>query len=181
VVVGGRDLARLSAHKRSQAGVFLVPEGRGIFPSLSVEENLSVWLRRPDERERAFERFPVLAERRRQSAGTLSGGEQQMLALVAALVRPPTVLVVDEPSLGLAPLIVGQVYAALRELRDRGTAILLVEEKAHDVIKLADSIAFMRAGLILWHAPTADVDEERLVSAYLGIGDDANTNHEEAL
>jgi ABC-type branched-subunit amino acid transport system ATPase component len=171
VGLGGDDVTALAPHRRVRHGAFLIPEGRGVFPALTVEENLSLWLASEPEREEAYVRFPALADRRRHLAGSLSGGEQQMLALAPALVRPPTLLVVDEPSLGLAPLIVADVYRALHELRDRGTAILLVEEKAHDVLALADTVAFMSAGRVAWERPTSEVDSDLLVQSYLGIAD----------
>ncbi|HLT70118.1 MAG TPA: ATP-binding cassette domain-containing protein, partial [Acidimicrobiales bacterium] len=169
VGIGGADVTDLPPHRRVEAGVFLVPEGRGIFPGLSVEENLALWLTDPADREAAYERFPRLGERRGQAAGSLSGGEQQMLALAPALVRPPLLLVADEPSLDLAPRIVDEVYDALRELRDRGTAVLLVEEKANDVLALADTVAFLQVGRLAWVAPASEVDEDRLVRSYLGL------------
>jgi ABC-type branched-subunit amino acid transport system ATPase component/branched-subunit amino acid ABC-type transport system permease component len=169
VRLGGEDVTALAPHRRVRRGAFLIPEGRGVFPALTVEENLTLWLSSTPEREAAYARFPALAGRRGQPAGSLSGGEQQMLALAPALAAPPDLLVVDEPSLGLAPLIVAEVYRALRDLRERGTAILLVEEKAHDVLALADRIAFMSAGRIVWERPTADVDSDLLVQSYLGI------------
>jgi ABC-type branched-subunit amino acid transport system ATPase component/ABC-type branched-subunit amino acid transport system permease subunit len=169
VVIGGRDVTKQPPHRRVGAGVFLIPEGRGIFPALTVDENVEVWLPGVDERQQAFDRFPVLAERRTQLAGSLSGGEQQMLALAPALVRSPAVLVVDEPSLGLAPRIVDEVYAALAEIKAAGTAILLVEEKANDALRLADQVAFLDVGRVAWTADADQVDEGRLVSSYLGI------------
>ena len=167
------DVTAFRPHRRVGCGAFLIPEGRGIFPALTVEENLSLWLPLSDERAAAYERFPQIADRRAQVAGSLSGGEQQMLALAPALVKPPALLIADEPSLGLAPLVVAEVYGALRELRSRGTAILLIEEKAHDVMALADAVMFMQAGRVVWRRPTADVDEELLIQSYLGI--DATT------
>ncbi|MBN2624906.1 MAG: ATP-binding cassette domain-containing protein [Acidimicrobiales bacterium] len=169
VRLDGADVTDLPPHRRVAQGAFLIPEGRGIFPALTVDENLAMWLVSPGERDAAYERFPALAGRRAQAAGSLSGGEQQMLALAPALVRPPLLLVVDEPSLGLAPLVVTEVYDALRELRDRGTAVMLVEEKANDVLALADTVAFLRVGHVAWAAPAAEVDEARLVESYLGI------------
>jgi ABC-type branched-subunit amino acid transport system ATPase component/branched-subunit amino acid ABC-type transport system permease component len=169
VELDGTDITAHPAHRRVGAGTFLVPEGRGIFPALSVEENLEIWLPDGDGRTAAYDRFPALGSRRQQTAGALSGGEQQMLALAPALVRPPVLLVADEPSLGLAPRVVEEVYTALRELKDRGTSVLLVEEKAKDVLALADVVAFLRTGTLAFVAPAADVDEERLVHAYLGI------------
>jgi ABC-type branched-subunit amino acid transport system ATPase component/ABC-type branched-subunit amino acid transport system permease subunit len=169
VVLAGRDVTKQPPHRRVGGGVFLIPEGRGIFPGLTVSENVEIWLATTDEQQQAFDRFGVLAERRSQLAGSLSGGEQQMLALAPALVRPPTVLVVDEPSLGLAPRIVDEVYAALAELKAAGTAILLVEEKANDALRLADRVAFLDVGRVAWVADADEIDEGRLVSSYLGI------------
>jgi ABC-type branched-subunit amino acid transport system ATPase component/branched-subunit amino acid ABC-type transport system permease component len=169
VELDGADVTTFPPHRRVPAGVFLIPEGRGIFPALTVDENLTLWLDAAGERDAAYERFPALADRRAQAAGSLSGGEQQMLALAPALVRPPLLLVADEPSLGLAPRIVAQVYEGLRELRDRGTAVLLVEEKAADVLALADTVVFLQVGRVAWAAPAGEVDEARLVQSYLGI------------
>ena len=170
IELDGTDVTSQPPFGRVEAGAFLIPEGRGIFPALSVDENLEIWLPDPDQRAAAYDRFPALGGRRQQPAGALSGGEQQMLALAPALVRPPLLLVADEPSLGLAPLVVDEVYAALRELKERGTTMLLVEEKAKDVLGLADTVAFLDAGNLAFVAPAADVDEERLVQAYLGLG-----------
>jgi ABC-type branched-subunit amino acid transport system ATPase component len=180
VRLGGVDVTARPPHERVRAGAFLIPEGRGIFPALTADENLALWLREAAEREAAYERFPALADRRRQAAGSLSGGEQQMLALAPALVRPPLLLVVDEPSLGLAPLVVEQVYEALRELRDRGTAVLLVEEKANDVLAVADTVVFLQVGRVAWAAAAGTVDEERLVESYLGIRPDGPVDSERA-
>ena len=130
--------------------MLLVPEARGIFPGLTVEENLAVLLRDPALRDRAYERFPILSERRKQVAGLLSGGEQQMLSLAPALADPPKVLIADEPTLGLAPLAAEAVIEAIVELRDRGSAVLLVEEHAQNALKVADTLAFMELGRIVW-------------------------------
>ncbi len=158
----------LAADERARAGLLLVPEARGIFPGLSVEENLRVLLRTVAERQQAYDRFPILSERRRQRAGLLSGGEQQMLSLAPALAQPPQVLIADEPTLGLAPLAAQEVIRALEELRALGTAILLVEEKAHEVLAVADTVAFMELGRVVWQGPRVDADEQRLTAAYLG-------------
>jgi ABC-type branched-subunit amino acid transport system ATPase component len=133
-----------------------------------VEENLAVLLHTPELRTRAYQRFPVLSERRRQAAGLLSGGEQQMLSLAPALADPPTVLIADEPTLGLAPLAASEVMRAIVELRDRGTAILLVEEHAQNALRVADTLAFMELGTITWSGPRADTSVEQLSAAYLG-------------
>jgi ABC-type branched-subunit amino acid transport system ATPase component/branched-subunit amino acid ABC-type transport system permease component len=168
VELADRDVTALRGFERARAGVVLAPEQRGIFPGLSVEENLQVWLPTPGQRDEAFDRFPVLKERRAIPAGSLSGGEQQMLTLVPLLVRPPEVLVADEPSLGLAPLVVQQILRIFLELRDRGTALLLVEEKARDVLEVADFVVFLELGRIGWTGLRAEVDDERLAAAYLG-------------
>ena len=149
--------------------MLLVPEARGIFPGLTVEENLKVLLRDPAERTAATDRFPVLGERLDQHAGLLSGGEQQMLSLAPALAHPPAVLIADEPTLGLSPLAAAAVLDALRELRDRGCAILLVAEKAHEVMGLADTIVFMELGRVVWAGPRDAADAELLAATYLGI------------
>jgi ABC-type branched-subunit amino acid transport system ATPase component/branched-subunit amino acid ABC-type transport system permease component len=168
VRLGGLDVTALSADERVRAGLLLVPEARGIFPGLTVEENLRVLLHTGAQRQRAYDRFPILAERRRQPAGLLSGGEQQMLSLAPALAQPPKVFIGDEPTLGLAPLAAQEVIRALRELRELGSAIMLVEEKAREVMDLADTVAFMALGRIVWVGPREEADEDRLAAAYLG-------------
>ncbi|GLW62670.1 hypothetical protein Arub01_09140 [Actinomadura rubrobrunea] len=169
VLLGDEDVTSWPAHRRSRAGVYLAPEGRGVFPSLTVDENLALWLPETADRAAVYDRLPQLAARRDVSAGALSGGEQQILALAPALVRPPRVLIADEPSLGLAPLVVEQVFQKFGELRDRGTALLIVEEKAGEALALADTVAFMRLGRVVWTGPRAEVDDDRLTAAYLGL------------
>ncbi|MCD0448486.1 ATP-binding cassette domain-containing protein [Actinocorallia sp. API 0066] len=169
VLLGGDDITTTGAVKRARRGLYLAPEGRGIFPGLTVEENLTLWLPSTVDRARAYERFPRLAERRDLPAGSLSGGEQQILALAPALIRPPDVLIADEPSLGLAPLVVRQVFALFGELRERGVALLVVEEKAHEALELADRVAYLGQGRITWSGPRAEVDADELTAAYLGI------------
>ncbi|GAB2825336.1 branched-chain amino acid ABC transporter permease/ATP-binding protein [Actinocorallia aurea] len=166
VLLDGADITGVPAHRRSREGLYLAPEGRGVFPALTVEENLALSLPDAADRAAAYERFAALAARRRVAAGALSGGEQQILALAPALVRPPRLLIADEPSLGLAPLVVGQILELLTELRDKGTALLLVEEKAREALAVADTLAFMRLGRILWTRPRADVAAEDLSAAY---------------
>ncbi|WP_030385241.1 ABC transporter permease subunit [Streptomyces sp. NRRL S-241] len=169
VFVGGRDATRDGAVRRSRSGVLLAPEGRGIFPALTLEENLALYLEEADARDAVYARFPRLAERRRIPAGALSGGEQQMLALAPLLQRPPSVLIADEPSLGLAPRVVEEVYALLTELRDAGTALLLVEEKAAEILGIADTVAYLSQGRVSWCGPRAEVEADRLTEAYLGM------------
>ncbi|MEV6952507.1 ATP-binding cassette domain-containing protein [Streptomyces sp. NPDC051183] len=169
VRVGGRDVTSDGAVRRARGGVLLAPEGRGIFPALSIEENLALYLADAAERDAVYERFPRLRERRQIPAGALSGGEQQLLALAPLLQRPPEVLIADEPSLGLAPRVVEEVYALLTELRDAGTALLLVEEKAAEILGIADTVAYLSQGRVSWCGPRAEVEADRLTEAYLGI------------
>ncbi|SEF56887.1 ABC-type branched-chain amino acid transport system, ATPase component [Nonomuraea solani] len=166
ILLDGEDVTAWPAHRRARAGIMLAPEGRGIFPGLTVEENLRTWLADPEP---VYERLPQLAERRGVLAGALSGGEQQLLTLAPALVRPPRVLIADEPSLGLAPMVVRQIFEVFAELRERGVALLLVEEKATEALAIADRVAFMRLGRVTWAGPRAEVDSERLTAAYLGV------------
>ncbi|MFE9792477.1 ATP-binding cassette domain-containing protein [Streptomyces goshikiensis] len=168
VLVRGRAVTGDGAVRRARGGVVLAPEGRGVFPSLTVEENLALCLPDARARDAVYERFPHLRERRGVAAGALSGGEQQMLALAPLLQRPPEVLIADEPSLGLAPRVVAEVYALLTELRDAGTALLLVEEKAAGILGVADTVAYLSRGRVTWCGPRAEVEEDRLAEAYLG-------------
>ncbi|QES44830.1 branched-chain amino acid ABC transporter permease/ATP-binding protein [Streptomyces venezuelae] len=169
VYVAGRDATREGAARRSRGGVVLAPEGRGIFPSLTIEENLALYLRERDERDAVYARFPGLAARRRVPAGSLSGGEQQLLALAPLLQRPPKVLIADEPSLGLAPRIVDDVFRLLIELRDAGAGLLLVEEKAAEILGVADTVAYLAPGRVSWCGPRSEVRADRLTEAYLGM------------
>ncbi|WP_345201411.1 ABC transporter ATP-binding protein, partial [Streptomyces lavendulae] len=169
VLVAGRDATRDGPVRRARAGVLLAPEGRGIFPALTLEENLALYLEDAGDRRAVYDRFPRLGERRRVAAGALSGGEQQMLSLAPLLQRPPAVLIADEPSLGLAPRVVEEVYALLAELRGAGCAVLLVEERADAVLGIADSVAFLARGRVSWCGPRAEVDAERLTESYLGV------------
>jgi ABC-type branched-subunit amino acid transport system ATPase component len=164
----GNDITKKASYQRARDGVLLVPEARGIFPGLTVEENLTVLLRNDELRAKAYARFPILEERRKQQAGLLSGGEQQMLSLAPALADPPKVLIADEPTLGLAPLAADAVMDAILELRDLGCAVLLVEEHAQNALKVADTMVFMELGNVVWSGPRAEASMEMLASAYLG-------------
>ncbi len=164
----GEDITPLRSHRRARRGVVLAPEARGIFSGLTVRENMQLWLPDPEDRELCCERFPILGERQNQLAGNLSGGEQQILTLAPLLAHPPEVLIADEPSLGLAPLIVNQILELFIEFKERGVALLLVEEKARDVLEIADSVAFISLGHITWHGPRSEVDHDQLDAAYLG-------------
>jgi branched-chain amino acid transport system ATP-binding protein len=169
----GRSLLGRRPEDVARAGVALVPEGRRIFAELTVEENLRLGVagaRNGDRRAaftRAYELFPVVEEFRKRQAGVLSGGQQQQLAIARALVASPDVLLLDEPSLGLAPQVVDAVFAALQEIRDRGIAILLVEQRAQRTVALADRSHVLSNGrLRLTLGPEAAGDTETLVSAY---------------
>jgi len=170
VYLEGKEITARPSFERARDGVLLVPEARGIFPGLTVEENLTVLLRDEALRAKAYERFPILQERRKQVAGLLSGGEQQMLSLAPALADPPVVLIADEPTLGLAPLAAHAVLDAILELRDRGCAVLLVEESAQNALTVADNLAFMELGNIVWTGPREEADIDLLTRAYLGGG-----------
>ncbi|WP_455351596.1 ABC transporter permease subunit [Streptomyces sp. SYSU K217416] len=170
ILVAGRDATREGAVQRARSGVVLAPEGRGIFAGLTIEENLAFYLVEKDARDAVYARFPGLAKRRTVQAGSLSGGEQQLLALAPLLQRPPDVLVADEPSLGLAPRVVDDVFRLLTELRTAGTALLLVEEKAAEILGVADTVAYLAQGRVSWCGPRSEVDADRLAEAYLGMG-----------
>ncbi|HSO94923.1 MAG TPA: ABC transporter ATP-binding protein [Acidimicrobiia bacterium] len=177
VRVDGRDVTGWPAHRVARAGIAYAPEQRAIFPHLSVLENLRVRLRyavaRPERAaalERALETFPVLADRRRQQAGTLSGGEQQMLGLARVLAAPPRLLVADEMSLGLAPRLVDTIFDALTRARAEGVTVVLIEQYVERALAFADDAVIMRRGAVAWQGRAADAGTE-LVSSYLGTGD----------
>ncbi len=167
IFVEGKDVTGQPAHQRSKQ-LLLAPESRGIFPALSVEDNLMVLLHDVAEREQAYQRFPILKERRRLAAGSLSGGEQQMLTMAPMLVKPPRLLIADEPTLGLAPMIVQQIIGVFAELRDQGVTLLVVEERAKAVLDVADDVALLELGRLVWSGPRAELDGEQLTAIYLG-------------
>ena len=172
--LAGRSLRGRRPEEVARLGVALVPEGRRIFPDFTVEENLRLGLagRRPDGAgealESVFGQFPVLAERRRRPAGTLSGGQQQQLAIGRALVADPDLLLLDEPSLGLAPKIVDLVFDVLAGIRERGVTILLVEQRAQRTVAFADRTYVLANGALRATLGPDDADAtDRLVAAYL--------------
>jgi len=173
IAIAGADHTRSACHQRVRAGLCLVPEGRGIFPRLTVRENLELQIP-PWERElgidTAIDAFPVLGERLGQIAGTLSGGQQQMLALSRAFVARPSVVMLDEVSMGLAPRVVEQIFAALVTLSRAGAALLLVEQYVHQALALADHVYVLQRGHVALSAPPSDVDEKALLKGYLGGG-----------
>jgi branched-chain amino acid transport system ATP-binding protein len=158
----GRDITGLPAYKIARAGTAHVPEGRGIFASLTVEENLRLVFRQRGGRKcvaesltRAYDAFPVLGQRRGQHGGTLSGGEQRMLSLAKVLVLPPQLLVADEISLGLAPVVIDAVYDGLREINRAGTALLVVEQQVDRVLELATTAVVLEHGSVAYSGQAA--------------------------
>jgi branched-chain amino acid transport system ATP-binding protein len=163
VMVDGVDLSGKRAYQFARAGVAHAPEGRSVFATLTVEENLSLSFRRLRGRrgvrsalELAYEMFPVLGRRRGQTAGTLSGGEQRMLSMARVLVEVPKVLVADELSLGLAPIIVDEIYETLGRLRSEGTSLLIVEQQVTHALRLCDRVAVLEHGSVTWTGSTDD-------------------------
>jgi ABC-type branched-subunit amino acid transport system ATPase component/branched-subunit amino acid ABC-type transport system permease component len=166
VEFNGADVTAQSAVKRARKGLILAPETRGIFASLTVEENLLMWLHKA-ECAAVYDAFPVLGERRAVLAGSVSGGEQQMLTMAPLVLRPPLVLVADEPSLGLAPLIVEQLFSLFETLRSKGVSMLLVEEKPREALAIADQVILMSRGRVRWQGPPGDLDVAELDASYL--------------
>jgi len=166
VLVDGTDVTKWHPYKIARAGVAQAPEGRSVFASLSVEENLTLSFRQTRGSrgvrtglDLAYELFPVLGDRRRQAAGTLSGGEQRMLAMARVMVELPKVLIADELSLGLAPIIVEKVYDALEKLRDQGVALLIVEQHVTHALELCQTAALLDHGTITWTGASGEAAE----------------------
>ena len=171
----GRDLAGTRAFQRVREGLVMVPEGRGVFPQLTVDENLDMGAyARADggidaDRDRMFRLFARLKERRAQTAGTLSGGEQQMLAIARALMSRPKLLLLDEPSMGLAPIVVQKIFEVVREINAGGMTCLLVEQNAKAALALATRAYVMESGLITLAGPAAELaNDPKVIEAYLG-------------
>jgi len=177
VYFDGEELSHYQAHDVVAKGIAMVPEGRGIFSKLSVEENLDLgaFLRRDKggiarDLERSFELFPRLRERRRQVAGTLSGGEQQMLAIARALMTRPRLLLMDEPSMGLAPILVEGIFRTVQDINQEGVTILLVEQNAHMALQVASRGYVLQTGKIVLADSAAALQKNEMVQkAYLGI------------
>jgi len=177
IVFEGRDVTHLPTYKRVENGMCLVPEGRRLFSSLSVQENLEAGaynkrarLRMNDTIERIYQLFPVLKERKKQSARTLSGGEQQMLAIGRGLMSLPTLFMLDEPSLGLAPLLVSRIFEAIRRIKSEGETVLIVEQNVWNSLRIADSVNILENGRITIQGSGEELAESEIIKkAYLGL------------
>jgi len=173
----GRRIERMEAHTVVESGISMVPEGGRVFPHLSVLDNLKVGSYNKAARPKAekwllriFELFPILADRKKQQAGSLSGGERQMLAIARSLMSQPKLILLDEPSLGLAPLVVNMVFEFVRTMKAEGYAILLVEQNANKALKLADYAYLIESGKLVFEGRSADFDKNPYIkTAYLGI------------
>ncbi len=174
ILFKGEDITRISSFETIRRGMGLVPPGRRVFPTLSVEENLLVAARSPERHhwtlDRVYKLFPRLEERRDQRSKTLSGGEQQMLAIARGLMTNPDCVIMDEPSEGLAPIIIQGLWEAIGELKKQGLSILLVEQNAALAIKLVDNVHIMSKGQVVYSGRPQDLDaDEKAKATYLGI------------
>jgi branched-chain amino acid transport system ATP-binding protein len=177
ILFEGRDITHMAPHRRVAAGVVQVPEGRKVFSSLTVLENLELGAYLPEPKKkrqaslkRVYDMFPILRERTHQAAGTLSGGEQQMLALGRGVMALPRILILDEPSLGLAPLVVEEILAAIKEINREGVAILLVEQNVHQALGISNRAFVLEEGAISIQGKGSELlADDRIRRVYLGI------------
>jgi branched-chain amino acid transport system ATP-binding protein len=173
VTFDGADLARVPAHRRVALGISMVPEGRRIFPSLSVEENLLVGAQAgrpgPWTVPAVLELFPLLADKRRRGGGQLSGGEQQALAIGRGLMANPRLLLLDEVSLGLAPIVVRRIYEALPAVRAAGTTVVVIEQDIGQALRAADRVYCLLEGRVALEGEPAGLDRDRIAAAYFGV------------
>ncbi len=179
IVFDGQDISKLPAHKRVEIGISQAPEGRGIFPGMTVLENLEIgkYFRKEraaemnEDLDRVYSLFPRLKERAKQAGGTLSGGEQQMLAIGRALMARPKVLLLDEPSMGLAPMMIQNIFNIITEINNQGVTILLVEQNAQQALQRADRAYVLETGKVVKEAKASDLLNDPAVrAAYLGTG-----------
>jgi len=176
ITMNDESISNLQASRITRRGIVQSPEGRQIFPELTVEENLKIGaftVKSKAEIKQNYESvygyFPVLKERKKQIAGTLSGGEQQMLAIARALMASPKILLLDEPSLGLAPLIVKDIFNIIKEINARGTTVLIVEQNALQTLKIADYAYVLEVGEVSMEGPASElIKDKKLIDAYLG-------------
>ncbi|HXK58201.1 MAG TPA: ABC transporter ATP-binding protein, partial [Gammaproteobacteria bacterium] len=177
IVFDGADITRMASHKIVQSGICHVPEGRQVFAPLGVEDNLKLGaycfrddkVRIAEELEKIYQLFPILKEKQRQPAGTLSGGQQQMLAIGRALLGRPRLLLLDEPSMGLAPLLVEEIFRVVKELNDGGVTVLLVEQNANAALGIADRGYVLETGRVILTAKADELRADEAVrKAYLG-------------
>jgi branched-chain amino acid transport system ATP-binding protein len=174
ILFNGQDISKTPGHKRVLLGIGQSPEGRGVFPGMTVQENLlmGAYTRKDDlqaDLDEVYELFPRLNERRTQFGGTMSGGEQQMIAIGRALMTKPKVLLLDEPSMGLAPMLIAQIFDIIREINKRGTTVLLVEQNAQQALKLSDRAYVLETGRVVKSAPGAELlNDPKVRAAYLG-------------
>ncbi len=177
ITYDGEVISGWPVHRIMDLGISLIPEGRQLFPKMTVEENLTIgsYLKRTKAQrrsnlERVYHIFPRLAERRRQTAETMSGGEQQMLAIGRALMQEPRLLILDEPSLGLAPALVQEIFRIIKELHGRGLTILLVEQNVHQALQVADVTFVLENGRVVMSGPGAELARDpKVKEAYLGF------------
>lgn len=174
IIFDGQDISKTPGHKRVQLGIGQSPEGRGVFPGMTVQENLlmGAYTRSGDlqpDLDEVYELFPRLAERKTQFGGTMSGGEQQMIAIGRALMTKPKVLLLDEPSMGLAPMLIAQIFSIIKEINSRGTTVLLVEQNAQQALKLSDRAYVLETGRVVKSAPGVELlNDPGVRAAYLG-------------
>jgi branched-chain amino acid transport system ATP-binding protein len=175
ILLNGKSLVNVGAHNILSLNMAQVPEGRRVFSKMTVEENLEMgaFIRKDKEvhldLKKIFERFPRLEERKKQLAGTMSGGEQQMLAIARALMARPKLLLMDEPSMGLAPILVEEIFNIIREINNEGTTILLVEQNAHMALGIADRAYVLETGSIIMEGEAEELlNNEKVKKAYLG-------------
>jgi branched-chain amino acid transport system ATP-binding protein len=178
VLIGEHDATRLTPSRRARLGLCLIPEGRGIFPRLSVRENLR--LQGPPWKsdvpvDAALDAFPILRDRLGQRAGSMSGGQQQMLALARCYLAQPSVVLLDEVSMGLAPRVVDDIFASLQRLAEAGVTLLLVEQFVNRALEMADTVHLLNRGHVTFSGPPSDLDEQAVLEGYLGA--DITTPH----
>jgi branched-chain amino acid transport system ATP-binding protein len=179
IIFDGQDITRMKAHLRVVAGIVQAPEGRGVFPGMTVQENLDMghYARKFESKaayqetlDQVFERFPRLGERRSQVGGTLSGGEQQMVAIGRALMARPRVLLLDEPSMGLAPMVIQQIFKIITEINKTGTTILLVEQNAQQALSRSSRAYILETGEVVKSGPGPELlADPAIKEAYLGV------------